>query len=250
MRANADAETGPPEAVPPPPGPSAAGEPSDYYRFVRREILPLLPASATCILDVGAGVGATAAWLRARYGNCRTVALEGNPAAAAELRRNVDDFYIVDLNGPLPDVGTPDLVLLLDVLEHLADPWDVLGRVAATMAPHGTVIVSVPNVAHVSVSVPLLLRGRFQYRSAGIMDRTHLRFFVRESAVGLLNSAGLNVEAGLRNGFDGPRTRLLDGLTLGCLREQLTKQYILAGKRLDPGMPQGPIRWLSPHPGR
>lgn len=219
--------------------------PSQYHSFVRTEILPLLPSSVTQILDVGAGVGATSAWLRSLFENCRTVALEGNPAAAAELRGNVDEFHIVDLNGALPNVGKPDLVLLLDVLEHLVDPWDVLGRVTSIMAPHATVIVSVPNIAHLSVSVPLLLRAAFEYRDAGITDRTHLRFFVRDSAIALLNSAGLCIEVGLRTGFAGPRTRLLDGLTLGFLRDHLTKQYILCGRRS--GAAQGAIRWLDDH---
>jgi SAM-dependent methyltransferase len=233
----------PPAALPP--GPLAAGTPSKYYRFVRTDIMQLLPGSATRILDVGAGVGATSAWLRMHYKGCRTVALEGNPAAAAELSTNVDEFHIVDLNQPLPEVGAPDLVLLLDVLEHLVDPWDVLRRVAAIMAPHGTVIVSVPNIAHLSVSVPLFLYGSFAYADAGILDRTHLRFFVRNSAVALLNSAGLHVETGVRTGFEGPRTQLLDRLTLGRMRDHLTKQYILAGKRQGADARQGAVRWLQ-----
>jgi hypothetical protein len=171
------------------------------------------------------------------------MALEGNPALAAELRANCDEVHIVDLNGGLPDVGAPDLVLLLDVLEHLADPWRVLRGITAVMAPQATVIVSVPNVAHLSVSLPLLLRGAFKYGDAGILDRTHLRFFVRESAVALLNGAGLQVRAGLLTGFDGPRTRLLDRLTLGCLRDRLAKQYVLAGRRSGGNESQGPIRW-------
>jgi SAM-dependent methyltransferase len=228
------------------PGSSTAEISAQYFRFVRGEITPLLPPTATCILEVGAGIGATTAWLRARYGGCRTVALEGNPTAEAELRVNVDDVHIVDLNNPLPNVGAPDLVLLLDVLEHLANPWDVLQRVVAVAAPNATVIVSLPNIAHLSVSLPLLLRGKFEYRDAGIMDRTHLRFFVRESTVALLNSAGLHVDKGLSTGFDGPRTRLLDRLTLGRLRDRLTKQYIVAGRRFTANERQGPVHWLPP----
>ena len=158
-----------------PASPFACGS-SGYYRFVRSEIAPLLPATVSRVLDVGAGVGATSAWIRERFPGCSTVALEGEASAAAELRTNVDEFRIVDLNLALPDVGSPDLVLLLDVLEHLMDPWDVLRRVTAIMAPHGTVIISLPNIAHLSVSLPLFLRANFAYQGAGILDRTHLRF--------------------------------------------------------------------------
>jgi trans-aconitate methyltransferase len=128
-----------------------------YFQHVRDDIAPLLPPSASRILDIGAGAGRTSAWLKSRFPASHTVAIEGNPAMLAELRSNVDEVFIVDLNGPLPDCGAPDLILCLDVLEHLVDPDDVLARLAASLTPGGTVIVSLPNVAHWSVSMPLLL---------------------------------------------------------------------------------------------
>src|SRR5579872_19898 len=100
-----------------------------YFHRVRRDIEPLLPRSARRILDVGAGAGATSAWLKTRYLGCTTVGLEGNGALREELARNVDEAVILDLNGEIPDVGAPDLVLCLDVLEHLMQPVEVLKRV-------------------------------------------------------------------------------------------------------------------------
>jgi SAM-dependent methyltransferase len=189
-------------------------------------------------------MGRTTAWLRSRYPGSHTTALEGNPAAAAELARNADRVCIVDLNGPLPDVGSPDLILFLDVLEHLARPDEVLQQLTATMAAGGTVIVSLPNVAHLSVSVPLLFAARFDYRDAGILDRTHLRFFVHDSAIALMNRSGLIVRHGIRHGITGPRSRALDRLTAGLVRDHLTKQYILAGTRAEKGTTQGRVQWL------
>jgi SAM-dependent methyltransferase len=214
-----------------------------YFHHPRREIEWLLPEVARRILDVGSGTGATSAWLKARYPGCHTVALEGNAAVKDELARNVDDALIVDLNGPIPEIGDPDLVLCLDVLEHLTQPLEVLKRVTSAMADGGTVIVSLPNVAHASVSLPLLLKGRFEYQDAGILDRTHLRFFDRQSAVELMNQAGFIVRRGVRTGLRGPRSRIIDGITVGVLRDQLTKQYVLAGKR-ETGGRQGAIEWM------
>jgi 2-polyprenyl-3-methyl-5-hydroxy-6-metoxy-1,4-benzoquinol methylase len=215
-----------------------------YFRRVRHDIDQLLPASARRILDVGAGVGATSAWLKARYPGSTTIALEGNEAIRDELAGNVDEAVILDLNGPIPDVGAPDLVLCLDVLEHLMQPVEVLKRVTSTMADGGTVIVSVPNVAHVSVALPLLLQARFEYRDAGILDRTHLRFFDRRSAVALLNEAGFIVRRGIRLGFDGPRARLFDAVTRRTLRDHLTKQFVVAGIRAASAR-QGAVEWLT-----
>jgi 2-polyprenyl-3-methyl-5-hydroxy-6-metoxy-1,4-benzoquinol methylase len=213
-----------------------------YYRWARREIELLLPATATRILDVGAGVGTTSRWLKTHYSGAFAVALEGNPDLFGELRQNVDEAHIVDLNGPLPDVGAPDLVLFLDVLEHLPRPEEVLARLTVNMPANGTVIVSLPNVAHWSVSTPLFFKGRFQYEDAGLLDRTHLRFFTRESAMELMNSAGFTVTRGARGGF-GPRTRIVDRLTFGVARDHLTYQYLMAGSRFSGKAPQGPIRW-------
>ena len=204
---------------------------SDYFRHVRREIAPLLPPQATRIVDVGCGVGATSAWLKSYYPDALTIGIEGNPAIRETLAANVDEYHIADLNCPLPDIGSPDLILFLDVLEHLFAPDKVLAAMVKILAPGGTVIVSLPNVAHLSVSLPLLLGGRFDYADAGILDRTHMRFFVRTSAVALLNAAGLSVDAGLESGLQGKKSKLLDVLTFGLMRDRLAKQYILAGKK-------------------
>jgi 2-polyprenyl-3-methyl-5-hydroxy-6-metoxy-1,4-benzoquinol methylase len=61
----------------------------------------------------------------------------------------------------IPDLGSPDLILCLDVLEHLVAPAEVLAGLTARLNRGGTVMVSLPNVAHLSVSLPLLLSGRF-----------------------------------------------------------------------------------------
>jgi hypothetical protein len=213
-----------------------------YFRQVRRDIDRLLPDSAQRILDVGAGVGATSAWLKSRYPGCTTIAFEGNSAIQDELAKNVDEAFILDLNGPLPDIGAPDLVLCLDVLEHLVQPLDVLRRVTSKMPDNGTVIVSLPNIAHASVSLPLLLQTRFRYRDTGILDRTHLRFFDRRSALELMNQAGFIVRGGIRIGFSGPRTRLIDIITVHGMRDHLTKGYVVAGTRVPSGR-QGPVDW-------
>jgi 2-polyprenyl-3-methyl-5-hydroxy-6-metoxy-1,4-benzoquinol methylase len=208
--------------------------PPQYFSIIRSEIEPLLPPSADSILDVGCGNGATSRWLRGHYPNAYIIGLDGNPSIVSELRHNVNDAHIVDLNEELPDVREPDLVLCLDVLEHLVDPEKVLRRLVSVMADNGTIIISLPNVAHVRVSVPLLLLGRFDYRDAGILDRTHLRFFTKESAWRLAERAGLDIVGVVRNGLDDPgarrSNRLLNIMTGGLLSDRFTEQYVFAAR--------------------
>jgi 2-polyprenyl-3-methyl-5-hydroxy-6-metoxy-1,4-benzoquinol methylase len=89
--------------------------------------------------------------------------------------------------------GSFDFVVLGDVLEHLADPWEALRLVRGLLSPGGVAVVSVPNVAAWPVRLGLLA-GSFEYRDFGILDRTHLRFFTRATARELVESAGFAVE--------------------------------------------------------
>lgn len=231
------------QATPGHPTDRPPSEADAYYRHERREVEPLLPPRAERVLDVGCGAGTTLAWLKQRYPAALTIGLEGNPAVRGALERNADIAHIVDLNNDIPDVGAPDLILCLDVLEHLVYPERTLARLAGILAPHGTIVVSLPNVAHLSVALPLAVLGEFRYRDAGILDRTHLHFFVQRSAVELFQQAGLVVEHGLRLGFAGARSWIADRMTLGLMKNRLTKQYVLAGRPLNGDLRQRPISW-------
>jgi 2-polyprenyl-3-methyl-5-hydroxy-6-metoxy-1,4-benzoquinol methylase len=92
----------------------------------------------------------------------------------------------------LADGGGYDVILFLDVLEHLRDPHGVLSAARDWLRPGGLVLCSLPNVAHWRVRLALA-RGRFDYADNGLMDRTHLRWFTRSSARELVSGAGYAV---------------------------------------------------------
>lgn len=85
-------------------------------------------------------------------------------------------------------------IVLADVLEHCADPWQQLARIVALCDPQARLVISVPNVAHIVPRTQLLM-GRFEYEDRGIMDRTHLRFFTRRTALEMVSRAGLFCES-------------------------------------------------------
>jgi 2-polyprenyl-3-methyl-5-hydroxy-6-metoxy-1,4-benzoquinol methylase len=215
----------------------------DYYHFVRREIEPLLPKSPNRILEVGAGAGDTLKWLKTIYPKAETTAVELNPDLLDELKQNADVAVIGQIDETFTELKTYDLILLLDVLEHLPDSTTTLRKLSKLLEPGGQVIVSVPNIAHLSVSVPLLLKRRFNYQDSGILDRTHLRFFVEDTAIKLLNDANLIVTSGLISGLQGPKAKLLDLVSFGLLRHHLAKQYIMLGQPADSKIVQEKIRW-------
>jgi len=124
-----------------------------------------------------------------------------------------------------------DVVLCLDVLEHLIDPWTTASRLARLLKPGGVLIASVPNVRHFRVVLPLLLRGRWEYQQSGLMDRTHLRFFTEHSATELLRQAGLCVDAVRKPGLDSIQKRSAMLLSAGLLEPLLVFQYLIRGIR-------------------
>ena len=213
-----------------------------YFHWVRWEIESLLPPRASRILEIGCASGATLRWLKSRWPEAETFGVEGYRDIEAELAANVDHCLIADLNERLPDMGEFDLILALDVLEHLSDPARVTAELAKMLTSDGSIIVSVPNIAHYSVAAPLFFRGRFDYADRGILDRTHIRFFTADSAPRLLEDAGLVVEDALVTRIQGKVLRLLDLVTVGRIRRHLAFQFVMkAGKG-----PSRRFRWRRP----
>lgn len=211
-----------------------------YYAHARREITPLLPYRASRILEIGCSSGATLARLKSRWPDADLWGVDGHAPLAATIRERAGNALIHDLEDPLPDLGRFDLILALDVLEHLRRPEVVLADLVARLTPDGVCIVSVPNVATYQVSLPLLFRRQFRYTDAGTLDRTHLRWFTEESALDMMRSAGLRVSDGVMAGFDGRSRRLFNAVTFGAFRHYLATQYIMCGT-LDGS--DGPVRW-------
>jgi 2-polyprenyl-3-methyl-5-hydroxy-6-metoxy-1,4-benzoquinol methylase len=201
----------------------------DYFSSTRTQILDLIPKFSQRVLEIGCGSGQTLQMLKENKRCSETVGIELFPEAADEARSKVDLVYCMDVEkATMPEnIGTFDLILLLDILEHLIDPWAVLSRLTEThLAVGGKVIVSLPNARHFSLVVPLLC-GKFDYRERGIIDKTHLRFFTRNSAANLLKSAGLSIEATKRTSLDlHLNSGKINAITLGLFSEFLTSQYI------------------------
>jgi 2-polyprenyl-3-methyl-5-hydroxy-6-metoxy-1,4-benzoquinol methylase len=85
-----------------------------------------------------------------------------------------------------------DAIVAADVLEHLKDPLRVLRALRTFLTEDGAFVVSLPNIAHGSVRLALL-GGVFPYQDLGLLDRTHLRFFTRQSIEQLFDDAELGI---------------------------------------------------------
>ncbi len=129
------------------------------------------------VLDVGAGGGGLGKCVRDEA-PAALVAVEPDTRAHETLRRIYDSVHpnLIALSET-----RFDWILAMDVLEHTPSPEVFLSEIRKLLAPGGKLLISVPNVAHWSVRVPLFFWGSFEYKPLGIMDKTHLHFFYQRS---------------------------------------------------------------------
>ncbi|HEX4440167.1 MAG TPA: methyltransferase domain-containing protein [Thermoanaerobaculia bacterium] len=147
----------------------------------RPEIARRIPDSAVRILDVGCGAGGALTAV-ARRSERRITGIERDARAAAAARRRCDRVVEGDLSDALPRLAAEgerfDAIVFADVLEHLEEPVDALAAAREAAAPGALLLVSVPNVGHLSLARDLLL-GRFDPAPSGLEDAGHLRWFSR-----------------------------------------------------------------------
>ena len=203
-----------------------------YFDSVRREILPLIPDSTSRALDVGCGSGTTLHWLKeiGRVQEAFGIELVKEQADAA--RNLLDGVWIgnVETDGFNFTSEPFDLILCLDTLEHMVDPWGTVTMFASWLNPGGKIVVSVPNLRYRTVLWDLVFCGRFEYEDQGILDRTHLRFFTRHSALNLLSGAGfVEVDLIYHPWQLSKKARLLDAITFGCWRDIFSWQLLISG---------------------
>ncbi len=150
------------------------------------------------VLEIGAGPGSITKHL-VRTLNCEVVALEVEATAIRKLREFCPKVYELDLNDAswvstlLSKEARFDYVIAADVLEHVVDPWKVLGGMKELLSPQGSVIVSLPHVSHAGL-LGSLMDEDMTYRPWGLLDRTHIRFFGVKNVQSLFSSQGLAIE--------------------------------------------------------
>ncbi|HEY2382079.1 MAG TPA: glycoside hydrolase family 99-like domain-containing protein [Terriglobia bacterium] len=148
------------------------------------------------VLEIGAGPGSMTRVLRDSFG-CRITALEIDESVIPSLTPFCEQVYRVDLNNPawpeaLASESKFDVIILADVLEHLYDPWTLLPRLKNLLAEDGYIVVSIPHTGHNAV-IACLLGEDVEYRDAGLLDKTHIRFFGMKNIQALFDNAGLAI---------------------------------------------------------
>jgi len=176
---------------------SKVGSRSQLYdlKYVPEELLALAKGTPRLALDVGCSVGATGAWIKQRWSDCRVVGIEPNVDAAGIAQSRIDHVAVCTLEqmdwaaaGISPH--SIQLLILADVLEHMYAPWQALQALKPWLAADVEVLVSLPNVRNLWVADRLLSDGTWKYDRSGILDITHIRFFSLADARRMLQETG------------------------------------------------------------
>jgi 2-polyprenyl-3-methyl-5-hydroxy-6-metoxy-1,4-benzoquinol methylase len=209
--AAADAEPAAADTGPAPHGGPAADEPPawrllgeqpgvqdlNYGDIARPGVQELFRHTPQRLLDIGCASGAVGAGLKQSIPGLWAWGCELNERAAQVAAGQLDHVTSVPRAqwdaADLERVRTVDTVLLLDVLEHMYNPWAELEFLARQLPPDAQVIVSMPNVGHISV-LESLASGSFPYRALGILDVTHVRFFTLDGMKAMFGQTGFQVE--------------------------------------------------------
>jgi len=151
-------------------------------------VLSVIKKSET-VLDVGCSYGDFG--IKLKENNCTVDGVEVYEPAFDEAAKVLDNVYKMDLDYPetisAGIIKKYSLITFMDVLEHCKDPEAVLREYKKKLEKDGRVCISLPNVLNIRERIRFLV-GNFDYTEYGVLDKTHLRFYTKKTALALVKS--------------------------------------------------------------
>lgn len=213
-----------------------------YYNWSRREVIGFIKdhledtdqadRQFEHVLDIGCANGKTGELFKKTFRTDSYVGLELIEEAAQEAEAHLDKVICGDIESMIRenelqglDQVKYDVILCLDVLEHLVDPWETLIELRKWLKDDGLLVTSLPNFGNKQV-VDKLLNDSLEYEDQGILDVTHLRFFTKHTIERMLRSTGFHIERSLATREYLPlRSKLFNAITFGRYKTLYIKQY-------------------------
>ncbi len=177
------------------------------------DLLRLIPPASQTLIEIGCSSGALAREFRLVNPASHYVGVDIDADYIEIARQHCHVTHALDIEHAddafFQRYADRDCWIFGDTLEHMRDPWRVLQRIREVIPEHGSVVACIPNAQHWSMFAKLSI-GDFRYEDSGLFDRTHLRWFTRETMIELFAHSGFSVVDGVGRLFDEPhRDRFL-----------------------------------------
>jgi len=162
-------------------------------------LLEFIPTNSKKLIEIGCSSGALAREFKAIAPNCDYLGVEIDAGYADLAKRYCDRSIVLNLESATDDFweeqSDRDCWIFGDVLEHFQDPWAILKRIRKIIPKSGCVVACIPNAQHWSLQAKLSI-GDFRYENMGLLDKTHLRWFTRQTLIEMFDQTGFQIENG------------------------------------------------------
>lgn len=198
-----------------------------YYYDGLKRLLSQHVAPGLDVLDIGCGTGE----LLAHVKPARGVGVDSSPEMVARGQAKHPQLaFVVASAEHLTLPQRFDAVLMMDILEHLSDPWAALSRVPALLKPGGRVVMTTPNPFW-EPAFRVLEAARMK------MPEGPHQFVSMDAVAGFLPRLGLRVEASghrllVPAPFPGSHALNHSFHRLPGLRKLGLIQFVVAGNRM------------------
>lgn len=166
-----------------------------YFSNIRWNIIDLIPDGNHRVLDVGCGDGVTLKKIKELGKASEIYGIEINEGIAENLSQDFDKFVIGDIEMMETQFNENyfDYIIFADILEHLINPSKILNQYKKLLKDDGYIIASIPNIKYFSILSRLIIFDEFEYVDAGILDRSHLRFFTKKEIKKMFRHENLRI---------------------------------------------------------
>lgn len=177
------------------------------------EVLRLIPKTSKKIIEIGCSSGALAREFKRKHPGVHWIGVEIDPDYAELAKRYCDTTLVANLDEVEEEFYATysdcDCWIFADVLEHFRDPWAVVKKIRSVIPENGCIVACIPNAQNHSLIARLAV-GDFRYEDMGLLDRTHLRWFTRQTIYELFEKEGFRISEGMTRTFHQPNQEVLE----------------------------------------
>ena len=166
-----------------------------YIVKQRQDLLALLPTNITfkSVIEFGCADGTNLAFFSEKLNIPQNQSYGVDICSSKETHNNKFIFFHQSIENFLSENSISfDLILLSDVLEHIYNPWKILNQIKNNLTANGIILISVPNLQNLNY-LDAVNSGEFKYKSSGLFDETHIRFFSLKTLKYYLNELGFRI---------------------------------------------------------